>query len=138
MATVTVEMDKAAMAEFVGWGGPLGRSFERLAKETVFRQKALMNVRTGAARASLTYVKGHHAQGLQFDAGSWTVNYARILEEGSKPHEIHAKNAPKLVFFWPKVGKVVAFQSVRHPGTKPYRPLERGLEAAMQMWERGG
>ncbi len=37
---------------------------------------------------------------------------------GTKPHIIRAKNAPFLRFFWPKVGKVVFFKSVNHPGTK--------------------
>jgi hypothetical protein len=38
------------------------------------------------------------------------------LEEGTKPHEIAAKNASALFFFWEKIGKNVAFKRVMHPG----------------------
>jgi hypothetical protein len=38
------------------------------------------------------------------------------LEEGTRPHEIAAKNASALFFFWEKMGKNVAFQRVMHPG----------------------
>lgn len=41
---------------------------------------------------------------------------AHTLESGSRPHEIAAVNAPMLVFFWAKVGQVVAFKRVHHPG----------------------
>ena len=41
---------------------------------------------------------------------------AHTLESGSKPHLIVARNAPALVFFWEKLGRVVAFKSVNHPG----------------------
>lgn len=47
--------------------------------------------------------------------------------EGTQPHAIRAKNAPKLVFYWAKVGSVVAFTAVQHPGTKPNRFLTDSL-----------
>lgn len=47
--------------------------------------------------------------------------------EGTQPHIIRAKNAPKLVFYWARVGKVVAFVQVHHPGTKPNRFLVNAL-----------
>lgn len=50
--------------------------------------------------------------------GSTTL--LRILEFGSRPHVIEAKPGKRLVFFWPKVGKVVYAQRVEHPGTRPY------------------
>jgi hypothetical protein len=49
--------------------------------------------------------------------------------EGTKPHPIRARRAPFLVFFWAKVGRVVKFRSVNHPGTKPNRFLTDGLKA---------
>jgi len=45
--------------------------------------------------------------------------YAAAVHMGAKPHPIVAKNAPFLVFFWPKVGHVVHFRRVNHPGNKP-------------------
>lgn len=47
--------------------------------------------------------------------------------EGTEPHVIEARNAPRLVFFWPKVGAVVSFKRVNHPGTKPNRFLTNAL-----------
>jgi hypothetical protein len=132
-----VDIDTAALDEFKGWSGPVGRSTERLAKETVFRIKALMNRRTGAMIAGTHYKKGKWSRGIEFQAGS-DVDYTLYMDQGTKPHTIAAKNAPYLVFFWPKVGRVVHFKSVQHPGTKPYKFLERGLELALRMWERGG
>ncbi len=38
------------------------------------------------------------------------------LEDGTKAHEIVAKNAPALAFFWPRVGQNVFFKRVMHPG----------------------
>lgn len=137
MEVVAVEIDDAVLEEFKGWTGPVGRSVERLAKESVFRIRGLANKKTGAMIAGMHYKKGKWARGIQFDAGS-DVSHTLFMDQGTKPHVIAAKNAPVLTFFWPKVGRVVHFKSVHHPGTKPYKFLERGLEAALRMWERGG
>lgn len=47
--------------------------------------------------------------------------------EGTQPHVIRARRAPMLVFFWPRVGRVVAFPRVNHPGTQPNRFLSNAL-----------
>lgn len=47
--------------------------------------------------------------------------------EGTVPHIIRARRAPLLVFFWPRVGRVVAFPRVNHPGTQPNRFLTNAL-----------
>jgi hypothetical protein len=137
VADVVVEIHQAALDQFRGWQGPVGRSVERLAKETVFRQKAVANKRSGAMAAGMHYIRGVWSRGLQFDAGS-AVDYTLFVDQGTKPHPIHAKNAPYLVFYWPKVGRVVHFKSVNHPGNKAYKFLEEGLKRALAMWERGG
>lgn len=62
--------------------------------------------------------------------GPTAVPYALYVSRGTEPHIIRARNVPNLVFFWPKVGKVVAFPQVNHPGTKPNRYLLRALSAA--------
>jgi hypothetical protein len=55
---------------------------------------------------------------------------------GTKPHVIAARRAKYLRFYWPKVGKVVFFKSVNHPGTKPNpfmsRAYRRWLPGARQ------
>jgi hypothetical protein len=87
--------------------------------------------------AGMHYKKGKWSRGIEFQAGS-DVDYTLYMDQGTQPHKITAKNAPYLVFYWPKVGRVVHFKSVNHPGNKPYKFLERGLERALRMWERGG
>lgn len=47
--------------------------------------------------------------------------------EGTEPHVIAARLAPKLVFYWSVAGGVVAFTHVNHPGTKPNRYLTEPL-----------
>lgn len=42
--------------------------------------------------------------------GEWT-------DAGTRPHQIRGN--PLLVFFWPKVGRTVAFPKVNHPGNPP-------------------
>lgn len=42
------------------------------------------------------------------------------LEEGTRPHEIAAKNASALFFFWEKMGRNVVFRRVMHPGTPAF------------------
>jgi hypothetical protein len=128
---VKFEPDPAKLAVFTGWEGPVGRWTERLAKETVFRIKALANQRSGAMAAGMHYKKGKWSRGIQFDAGS-DVDYTLYVDQGTQPHKITAKNAPYLVFYWPKVGRIVHFKSVNHPGNKPYRFLERGLQRALR------
>lgn len=52
---------------------------------------------------------------------------ALIHHEGTHPHVIAARRRPLLVFYWPKVGRVVAMRSVNHPGTSPNRYLTDAL-----------
>lgn len=47
--------------------------------------------------------------------------------EGTQPHPITARNAPALVFYWPKIGRIMVTRSVNHPGTQPNRFLVNAL-----------
>lgn len=47
--------------------------------------------------------------------------------EGTQPHTIAARRKPRLVFYWPRVGHVVSFRRVNHPGTQPNRFLTNAL-----------
>ncbi len=127
--------DHPALARFTGWEGPVGHWTTRLARETVFRIKGLANRRSGAMSAGMHYRKGRWSRGIQFEAGS-DVDYTLYVDQGTAPHVIKAKNAPYLVFFWPKVGRIVHFKSVNHPGNRAYRFLERGLTRALRAAER--
>lgn len=48
--------------------------------------------------------------------------HAEYVEKGTSSHIIRPVRARKLRFFWKKVGQVVEFDQVNHPGTKP-RPF---------------
>jgi hypothetical protein len=48
------------------------------------------------------------------------------VHEGTQPHTI--TGSPLLVFFFAKMGRVVAFPRVNHPGNKPNRFLLKALE----------
>ena len=56
------------------------------------------------------------------------VPYALWHHEGTVAHEIVAKPGKPLVFYWPKVGEIVRFMRVNHPGTKPNRFLVEALK----------
>lgn len=138
MADVTVVINDTAVDIFRGWNGPVGHSVSRLAKETAWRSRMIAPKRTGRMVGNIEIKKGKWAKGIEFQVGS-DVPYALYMHEGTKPHTIKPrKPGGVLVFFWPKVGHVVHFKSVNHPGTRPYKFLERGLEGAMRMWQRGG
>ncbi len=89
----------------------IGQRVERGAKSTV-------RVKSGA-------VKGSIESSLRTTRSkvTWTVGaYHRrsMLEhEGSPKHPIKMKpGGPILTFYWERVGHVVHFPSVKHPGTK--------------------
>lgn len=57
---------------------------------------------------------------------------AWLHHEGTEPHVIRARRRPMLVFFWPKVGRVVSFKAVNHPGTEPNRFLSDALAVVIR------
>lgn len=50
-----------------------------------------------------------------------------FVHEGVPPHRIVPRNAKKLVFYWPRAGRVVFLKGVNHPGNRPNRWLLRSL-----------
>lgn len=73
--------------------------------------------RTGRLRASM---RGRSwSPGLfRFRADvTATAPYALFVDEGTRAHVILPRNAPRLVFFWARMGKWVAAKKVNHPGT---------------------
>lgn len=58
------------------------------------------------------------------------VIQARTTDQGSPPHIIRPRRAGGLlVFYWPKVGRRVAFRFVNHPGNKARPWWRRALQA---------
>lgn len=72
-------------------------------------------VRTGELSRSIghrTFRRGSRAI-LREQA---TAQHARYYHEGFAPHEIRARNAKALRFYWPKAGRVMYLKRVQHPG----------------------
>jgi hypothetical protein len=64
---------------------------------------------------------------------------APIIERGSKPHEIKAKNVNNLFFMWDKGTDGKGFfrgPKVNHPGTKGHRFAQRAMEKAIRDYKR--
>ena len=88
------------------------RSFgNRLADEL----NGTVPVKTGELKRSQT-VNGS----VTPDRISWTIEatapHAEAQAYGAAPHVIRPKRASSLAFYWPRVGQVVYFKSVNHPG----------------------
>ena len=136
MATVVVHT--AEIDKMKSWDGEIGRSITRLAREIVFRQRAMANRRSGFMAGKMHWIRKNYASGIGFWAGS-NAPYTLYPDQGTKPHPIYPKKpGGRLVFFWPKVGHVVILRSVQHPGNRGSKFLERGLRRGMSVWERSG
>ncbi len=133
-------MDPAKLAEVLR--GPNGPVMRRLIQDGEFvkdRAKGYVRVhkpvpgeqrkrRPGTLRDSI--VKRVRPEGY-VEVGS-EDKIARIEEEGSYAHQIVGN--PRLVFFWPKVGTVVSFPKVNHPGTTGSHYLSRALNDLRQRY----
>jgi hypothetical protein len=117
-----------------GASGPVYRMMIRGAEDVRQEAKRLVGVhnpvpgerrarRPGTLRDSIVKRPAKTSDGdIIFYVGS-NDPIARIHHDGTPPHIIVAKRARRLTFYWPKVGRVVSFRSVHHPGTKPNRYL---------------
>ncbi|MEU2510166.1 HK97 gp10 family phage protein [Streptomyces sp. NPDC007863] len=101
------------------------REGDAAARQVVARAKVLAPVDTGRLRASIR-VERRSFFGLR---QRWTVGsdveYAPMVNDGTKPHIIRPKRAQVLRF---KVGgRTVFAKVVHHPGTRPRPFLDRAL-----------
>lgn len=83
--------------------------------------------RPGTLRDSITTRFTIGATGPEIEVGS-TDDIALIHHEGTEAHVITARNAPMLVFYWPKAGGWIFTRQVHHPGTKPNHYLSDPME----------
>ena len=74
-----------------------------------------------------------------FVAGGRQAPYAWIVEAGSRAHQIVARRAPQLVFYWERMGRWFFGKTVNHPGTRPhpfmgpaFHKAERVLRARLE------
>jgi phage gpG-like protein len=126
-----VRLFEAELAQFMrSANGPVALELTRLAVRVETQAKinatGSPNVQTGRYRSSISWRLGIDGDGLFAEVGS-NVEYARFLEEGTPPHVIRPR--AKRALFWPGARHPV--KSVRHPGTRPYRVLQRALESVL-------
>lgn len=62
--------------------------------------------------------------------------YGRWADTGARPHVIRARNVEYMRFYWRKVGRVVYFKKVNHPGQKGKHWLTEPLriQARLRGW----
>lgn len=113
-----------------GESGPVVRDLLKRGERVKIRARSYAPRVTGNLADHIVKRLVHLNGGPAVIVGPQGVSYAKWVHEGTQPHVIYARRAPRLVFFWPKVGRVVAFPKVNHPGTKPNRFLLRALRAA--------
>lgn len=102
------------------------RELEIAARQVVNRAKVLAPVDTGRLRASIR-VESRRTFTFRsvFTVGS-DVEYAAMVNDGTRPHVIRPRNAQVLRF---RVGgRVVFAKVVNHPGTRARPFLDRALQ----------
>lgn len=88
---------------------------DRFTERAVFNAKERVNVRSGSLRESIGRTPAR-AVGTKAVADVFArVEHAIYVEMGTRPHEIRARRAKALRFWWR--GRIVFRQRVWHPGT---------------------
>ena len=94
---------------------------------TVRGARRTVRVKTGAVRNSIQVSRKVAAKKYVVTISA-THRRALLEHDGAKRHRISQRpGGPMLRFFWEKVGRVVYFRSVRHPGTKGSQFLTKPL-----------
>lgn len=118
---------------FRSWSGPVGVHLRDATELVAVAARATAPRGTGELAAGHETDYGH--AGTNHDLESRVVavpEHAIFVIKGTDPHVITAKNKPRLVFFWAKVGRVVSFKSVNHPGTQANNYLGAALKRVMR------
>jgi len=89
-----------------------------------------INYSTGRLQGAIRPQRGRHNKELEGRVIA-VPKHALYVHQGTNPHTIVPKTAPRLTFFWHKKGRVVAFHKVRHPGQQAQPFLSDALEEAM-------
>lgn len=81
---------------------------------------------TGRLKRSINWSVQTFGWNVRGISGSDLI-YANSVHEGQPARRITPKRAPHLKFYWRKVGHVVRFLEVNHPGTAPQPYLVQAL-----------
>lgn len=131
MASVLrLELDQAAIRGLVQTGQPVHRWLAVTlanvdARAKMYLSGQMVNVRTGNLRSSQQShieIRGTAAVGVLENVAS----YARAVHDGTKPHDIRARNG-KVLTGWVWRGQPVFTPVVHHPGTSARPWLLRAM-----------
>lgn len=125
---VVVSVDSAALLALADVGGPIHTHFVVTlvkvdAKSKLEMSGQMVHVRTGNLRSSQTPPRVLRLGGRIVGTLENTASYALAVHDGTKPHDIAARNAKALRFIGSD-GQPTFRAVVHHPGTKP-RPFLR-------------
>ena len=130
MARVRLDLNAASLQDALERDGQAEGFTRAQARRVAEQARELAPSRTGKLRQSIDVEQRRDTAG-RFTPG-WAVvsdaPYALYVHEGTRPHVIRARRAAALVFYWEKVGAVVAFRQVNHPGTRAQPFLRDALD----------
>lgn len=144
MASVTVILYHPVIEHMRGWQGDVGRSISRLADGMALGQILVAPKKTGQLAAQIHVgAKEHWARGIAVSVGAnpgmRKYGYAWWTSQGAAPHRITARPSNPtglMTFFWARVGRVVQFRAVNHPGVRnPTHWVEGGAQIGMRAWK---
>lgn len=99
-----------------GGRGTVGAYMRKIGLEILVGSKAMVGVRTGRLRRSISMRQGLRGR-VQYVEVSANTKYAYMHHEGTRKHRINAAQGRLLRFN--VGGRVVYVRKVNHPGTKP-------------------
>lgn len=126
-----VTIIQPALAQFLGWTGPVGHDLKRRGRTLEFRARTTAGISSGKLRLDIETREKTVVDGLMLEIGNWHTKYAAAHHEGADAHLIlPRKPGGRLVF---KVGSRTVFaKSVQHPGNQPNPYLKRWLNEAVR------
>jgi hypothetical protein len=101
-----------------------------MSKNIVEQARAIAPVKSGEYQSLIDWRMEDWNSVIVF-AGA---DYSAVVEYGSKPHPIDGN--PFLIFYWDKVGKIVAMPHVEHPGTTGQLVLSQAADLVWSQCDR--
>jgi hypothetical protein len=90
----------------------------KVAKRVERKARSTVRIKSGAVRNSMENTMKFTRTKVTATIGAYHRR-SMLEHEGSPAHTISRRpGGPILTFYWSKVGRVVYFESVNHPGTK--------------------
>lgn len=145
----SVRLDHGAVDRLLhARGGPVGRTMAIIGASVTRDAKAIASrelssgTSLSTGRSSLRYRDSFSTTTVRMPGGLRTrvsnrAPHAGYLEKGTRPHLILPRRG-QFLRFTGKSGAIVFARVVHHPGTKPYRIMERALRTGVRKALVGG